>query len=164
MNPVNRRDLIVGGTALGAAALAGTASAAGRGTYSTRIRGVPPPSTAPGWQYGPFDSLRDYVAELDRRGLLIRIPRIDQDAWEATALMYRLIDRYGLYETPALMFDEVRIEGRWVKGPVIVNQYGHYYTEAVALGIEPVAGDGRATYRAAIARPTARRSRAPGSS
>jgi 4-hydroxy-3-polyprenylbenzoate decarboxylase len=48
----------------------------------------------------------------------------------------------------------VKIGGRWVRGPVLVNQYGHYHTEAVALGIEPVPGDGRATYRAAIARAT----------
>ena len=139
---LNRRELVAAGVGLGlaAATLESRAAHAGR----------PPPSTAPGWTYGPFDSLRDYVAELDRRGLLIRIPRLDQDAFEATALMYRLIDEYGLYRTPAFLVDEVKIEGRWVRGPVLANQYGHYFTEAVALGIEPVAGDGRATYRAAI--------------
>ena len=57
-------------------------------------------------------------------------------------------------ETPAFLVDEVKIEGRWIRGPVLVNQYGHYHTEAVALGIEPVPGDDRATYRAAIARAT----------
>ena len=144
MNQVNRRDLVTAtvGLGLAAAALEGVAAPRGR----------PPPATAPGWSYGPFDSLRDYVAELDRRGLLVRIPRMDQDAFEMTALMYRLIDRYGLYCTPAFLVDEVKIEGRWVRGPVLVNQYGHYFSEAVAVGIEPVAGDGRATYRAAVAR------------
>ena len=48
----------------------------------------------------------------------------------------------------------MKIEGRWVRGPVLVNQYGHYHTEAVALGMEPVPGDDRATYRAAVARAT----------
>jgi 4-hydroxy-3-polyprenylbenzoate decarboxylase len=146
MDDLNRRELVAATVGLGLAAAALESSAAPRGR--------PPPSTAPGWGYGPFDSLRDYVAELDRRGLLIRIPRLDQDAYEATALMYRLIDEYGLYKTPAFLVDEVKIEGRWVRGPVLVNQYGHYHTEAVALGIEPVPGDGRATYRAAIARAT----------
>ncbi len=145
MTDLSRRELVAATVALGLAA---------SGTASAGPRGRPPPSTAPGYGYGPFDSLRDYVAELDRRGLLIRIPRLDQDAYEATALMYRLIDVYGLYETPAFLVDEVKIEGRWVKGPVLVNQYGHYDTEAVTLGIEPVAGDGRATYRAAVARAT----------
>ena len=146
MTDLNRRELVAATVGLGLAATALETSAASRGRA--------PPSTAPGWGYGPFDSLRDYVAELDRRGLLIRIPRLDQDAYEATALMYRLIDEYGLYRTPAFLVDEVKIEGRWVRGPVLVNQYGHYHTEAVALGIEPVPGDGRATYRAAIARAT----------
>lgn len=144
MTDLNRRELVAATVGLGLAAGALDAAAAPRGRT--------PPSTAPGWGYGPFDSLRDYVAELDRRGLLLRIPRLDQDAYEATALMYRLIDEYGLYRTPAFLVDEVKIEGRWVRGPVLVNQYGHYHTEAVALGIEPVSGDGRATYRAAIAR------------
>lgn len=152
MSALDRRVLIAASLGLGATATSALAASGERGRYNRKVRGSPPPATAPGWQYGPFDSLRDYVAELDRRGLLIRIPRIDQDAYEATALMYRLIDRFGLYETPALMFDTVKIEGRWVKGPVIVNQYGHYHTEAVALGIEPVAGDGRASYRAALQR------------
>jgi 4-hydroxy-3-polyprenylbenzoate decarboxylase len=146
MMEFNRRDLVAATVGLGLAAAAVEATAATR----KRL----PPSMAPGWGYGPFDSLRDYVAELDRRGLLIRIPRLDQDAYEVTALMYRLIDRYGLYSTPAFLVDEVRIGGRWVRGPILVNQYGHYDTEAVALGIEPVPGDGRATYRAAVARAT----------
>ncbi|MEO7387195.1 MAG: UbiD family decarboxylase [Gammaproteobacteria bacterium] len=142
MKELNRRELMTATVGLGLAAAALDANG--------EARGSPPPSTAPGWAYGPFDSLRDYVAELERRGLLIRIPRLDQDAYETTALMYRLIDEYGLYLTPALLIDEVKIDGRWVKGPVIVNQYGHYFTEAVSLGIEPVAGDGRGTYRAAV--------------
>ncbi len=152
MSALDRRALIAGSLGLGVAATSALAATGVGGRYNRKVRGRPPPATAPGWQYGPFDSLRDYVTELDRRGLVIRIPRIDQDNYEATALMYRLIDRFGLYETPALMFDSVKIEGDWVKGPVIVNQYGHYHTEAVALGIEPVAGDGRASYRAALKR------------
>jgi 4-hydroxy-3-polyprenylbenzoate decarboxylase len=148
MPTVNRRDLV--GAGLGAslaATLADTALAATR-----RPGGWPPPATAPGWGYGPFDSLRDYVAELDRRGLVLRIPRIDQDAYEATALMYRLIDRFGIHAAPAIVADQVRIEGRWVDGPLVINQYGPAASEAVALGIEPVPGDAPANYRAAMRR------------
>ena len=33
---------------------------------------------------GPFDSLREYVSALEARNLLIRIPKMDQDKYEAT--------------------------------------------------------------------------------
>ena len=98
MTDLNRRQLVAATVGLGLAATALETHAASRGRS--------PPSTAPGWDYGPFDSLRDYVAELDRRGLLIRIPRLDQDAYEATALMYRLIDVFGLYRTPAFLVEK----------------------------------------------------------
>lgn len=149
MTEFNRRDLVTTGLAAGLAAAvpATTAAAPDRAP-----NGRPPPSTAPGWDYGPFDSLRDYVAELDRRGLVLRIPRMDQDAYEITALMYRLIDRFGLAATPALVVGRVKIDGRWVDGPLLVNQYGHVHAEAVALGTEPVPGDPSASYRATMRR------------
>jgi 4-hydroxy-3-polyprenylbenzoate decarboxylase len=153
MAAMNRRDLFLSTVGIGlAASVSGAAAARDKSRRRGAPPGRPPPSTAPGWQYGPFDSIRDYVAELERRGLVLRIPRIDQDAYEATALMYRLIDRFGLYHTPALIFEQVKINGQWVRGPVIANQYGHYFTEAVSLGMEPVMNDGRATYRAALRR------------
>ena len=31
---------------------------------------------------GPFDSFRDYIRALDERGLLLRVPRLDQDQYE----------------------------------------------------------------------------------
>jgi len=86
----------------------------------------------------PFDTMRDYIAALESRGLVIRIPRVDQDAYEATALMYRIRDRHGMRGAPALVFDEVRIGGRWMKGPLIVNESGHLYSECLAFGLEPV--------------------------
>ena len=43
----------------------------------------------------PFDSIRDYVAAMDKAGNVMRFDRIDQDAYEGTALMYRLVDRFG---------------------------------------------------------------------
>lgn len=40
---------------------------------------------------GPFDSLRDYIAALDSKGLLVRIPKMDQDKYEATGFAYQLV-------------------------------------------------------------------------
>lgn len=102
----------------------------------------------------PFDSMRDYLAALESRGLVIRIPRVDQDAWEATALMYRIRDAHGMRGAPALVFDEVRIGGRWIRGPLIVNESGHLFSECLAFGLEPVdegpiAGEPFASYRKA---------------
>jgi 4-hydroxy-3-polyprenylbenzoate decarboxylase len=95
----------------------------------------------------PYDSFRDWMQALDDHGLLLRLPRLDQDAWEATALAYRLMDRFGWYGAPAVLADEVKIDGKWVKGPLIINNQGHWDTEALLFGLEPVPGDGPRTYR-----------------
>lgn len=99
----------------------------------------------------PFDSLRAYVQALEDNGLLMRFDRIDQDAYEGTALMYRLVDRFGRFHAPAVLFEEVRIDGRWIKGPVIANHSRHVNLEAISFGLEPVHGDAPATYRRARA-------------
>jgi len=147
MEPINRRELVAGGLGVAAAALGATAAPRPLAAASG-----PPPASAPGWQHGPFDSPREFVAELERRRLVLRVPRIDQDAYEATALMYRLIDRFGMHAAPVLFLENVKIDGRWVEGPVIANQYGPVSAEAIALGVEPVPGDASATYRAAMRR------------
>jgi len=99
----------------------------------------------------PFDTFREYIAAIEARGLVRRFERLDQDAYEITAIMYRLIDEYGWYEAPAILAEEVKIDGKWVKGPVIANHQGHLDTEAIVFGLEPVPGDSRATYRKAMA-------------
>lgn len=147
----SRRDFLattvgVGTLAAADGALGATGAGAPARSRGTRAR------DAAGWAFGPFEDLRQYIAELDRRGLLLRIRNIDQDAYEGTALMYRLIDRFGMYEAPALYVENVRIGGRWVRGPLIANHFGHWDTEAIAFGVEPVPGDGRATYRRAMRR------------
>ncbi len=96
---------------------------------------------------GPFDSFRDYISALDERGLLLRVPRLDQDQYELTALTYRLIDEFGWYGAPAVLAEEIKQDGRWMKGPVITNHQGHWDTEAIIWGKEPVAGNGPETYR-----------------
>ncbi len=44
----------------------------------------------------PYDSLRDYAADLEKRGKLLRIKEMDQDAYEMTAFSYRLNGQTGL--------------------------------------------------------------------
>ena len=43
----------------------------------------------------PFKTFREYVTALEQHGLLIRFPRLDQDKYEMTAVMYRLIEEWG---------------------------------------------------------------------
>jgi len=98
----------------------------------------------------PFDSLRDYMEALIDEGLVMRVKRLDQDNYEMTALMYKLIDEYGWYDAPAIMADEVKIDGEWIKGPLITNDHGHLECEAIVFGLENTPGDSRGTYRRAI--------------
>jgi 4-hydroxy-3-polyprenylbenzoate decarboxylase len=144
-SPLSRRELI--GSGLSVAALGLTAEPAAAGAASPGAKVAP---TA------PFDSLRDYIAALESRGLVVRFPRVDQDAFEGTALMYRFRDLHGMRGAPALIFEELRINGRWVQGPLIVNESGHLHSECLAFGLEP-ADEGRfvresyASYRKARA-------------
>ncbi len=97
-----------------------------------------------------FESVRDYAAELERRGRLLRIAAMDQDRYEATAFAYRLIDRYGIEFAPAFLIERVRIGGRWVDGPVIANLYGRWPDEALLFGVENVTDDYQQMYRAVL--------------
>lgn len=103
---------------------------------------------------GPYDSLRDYMAALEARGRVLRIKEIDQDQYEATGLMYRLIDKYGWIDAPAVIFERIKVSGQWMDGPVIANQYGGWDFEAMALGVEKISADQRENYRAALAKAT----------
>lgn len=103
-----------------------------------------------GREVGPFDSFRDYIKALEDRGLLMRVPRLDQDQYEMAALTCKLVDEFGWYGAPALLVEEIRQDGRWIKGPVITNHQGHWDTEAIIWGREPVAGNGHETYRETI--------------
>jgi len=94
----------------------------------------------------PFDSLRDYIRAAGQHGLVQRFDAIDQDAYEGTALMYRLVDRYGKARAPVVMFEHVKTGGRWFDGPIIANQARHVDLEAILFGLEPVANNGPATF------------------
>lgn len=97
-----------------------------------------------------FDSVRDYIAELERRGRLLRIASMDQDQYEATAFAYRLIDRFGIESAPAFLIERIRIGGRWIDGPVVANPYGRWPDEALLFGVSPVTDDHQQMYHAVI--------------
>lgn len=123
----SRRELL--GTSLGLAALGFTTPGEAAQHDSQAV-----PSA-------PFDSLRDYIAALDARGLVLRIPRVNQDDYEASALMYRIRDQHGMRGGPALFCEQVRIGGQWRQGPLIINESGNLYSECVVFGLEPVADE-----------------------
>lgn len=142
---LSRRALMAGAaglTAVSAQLVACGADESARAPSATGTGGVP---TA------PFDSFREYMEAIEAWGLVLRVPRIDQDQYEMTAMMYRLIDEFGWYEAPAIVAEEIKIDGQWVKGPLICNHQGHWYTEALTFGVEPVLNDGHQTYRNAMA-------------
>jgi 4-hydroxy-3-polyprenylbenzoate decarboxylase len=95
----------------------------------------------------PFDTMRDYVAALEANGLLLRIPEVDQDAYEATGLVYRAKDIYGPGGVPALYFERVKINGQWVKGPLLGLLQANLYADAIVFGEPLIPNDPKTTYR-----------------
>jgi 4-hydroxy-3-polyprenylbenzoate decarboxylase len=152
MSTYSRRDFLSHSAGLSAAALAAADLKLAEAQNAPASASAPATATASAWQVGPFEDLREWIAELERRNLVLRVRNIDQDAYEGTALMYRLIDRFGMYFAPALVMENVRIDGRWYKGPIITNHFGHWDTECLSFGLQPVAGDHIATYYKALAR------------
>ena len=84
---------------------------------------------------GPYDSLREYVEAIEEHGKLIRIDEIDQDAYELTGFMYKLLDKYGWLGAPAIIVERVKIDGEWIEGPILINQYGMGGHEALVVGV-----------------------------
>ncbi len=139
-----RREFVASGAAL--AALTGDHAVALERPPRPAAQGLPPAGAG-----FPYETLRDWVGALEQRGLLLRFGDVDQDAYEGTAIMYRVIDTYGHYDAPAVLFERLKIDGRWIEGPLIANDQGHWDTEALVFGLDPVPRDGRATYRKAMA-------------
>jgi 4-hydroxy-3-polyprenylbenzoate decarboxylase len=105
-------------------------------------------SAANSYSTGPYDSLRDYIAALDARGRLLRLKKMDQDRYEATAFVYRMIENLGYYESPAILIEKIKIGGQWMDGPVIANLYGGLDTEAMAYGVEEITNNQEHMFRA----------------
>lgn len=148
---LSRREILAAGSTLAAlsATLATAGCAAGGATAAGALAsGRRDPANAP---QAPFDTLRDYVAALDAHGLLLRIPEVDQDAYQATGLVFRANDRYTYFGVPALYFDRVKIGGRWVQGPLVGLLQANLHTDAIVFGQAVVPGNGPASYRNAKA-------------
>ncbi|MEO7385488.1 MAG: UbiD family decarboxylase [Gammaproteobacteria bacterium] len=150
---MSRRDFlnsVAAGTAV--TALSTTLAAAG---YTAPAAGATPLiAAASAVKLGratqaPFDSFRDWIAALEANGLLLRFKRIDQDQYQIPALFFRATECFTMYGAPAMMFDEVKIDGKWVKGPVFINTQGHWNTDAIIWGLPVAPGDHYTTYRTA---------------
>ncbi len=99
---------------------------------------------------GPYKSFRDYLDALEHFGLIEHIDSINQDEYEATALMYRIMDNTKVYEAPALFFDEIHSKGKLFKHSLVGNIYGRWDFESLALGIMPIKGSPQKNYKHAL--------------
>ncbi|MEE4185960.1 MAG: UbiD family decarboxylase [Gammaproteobacteria bacterium] len=143
---VSRRSFLAataGAAAIGCDTMASANKqvAAAEAAAAERIGNAPKP---------PFDTLREYVAAIEAHGLVLRFDKVNQDEFEGTAIIYALIDKYGWYDAPAVIFENVKEGGRWRKGPVLVNHMGHWDTECIVFGLDPVPGNSRESYRKAL--------------
>ena len=84
---------------------------------------------------GPYDSLRDYMEAIETHGNVIRIKEIDQDAYELTGFMYKLLYKHGWLGAPSVIVEKIKISGEWINGPIIINQYGMGGHESLAVGV-----------------------------
>ncbi len=97
---------------------------------------------------GPYLTLRDYIAALEARGRLLRIPEMDQDAYEATAFAYRLIERHGYDAAPAFLIERIKVGGEWKKGPILGNIFPGWDADAMVFGVPNVTNDQGEMFRA----------------
>ncbi|MBM4195569.1 MAG: UbiD family decarboxylase [Gammaproteobacteria bacterium] len=151
MNEPKNRDSVTRRSLVAATGLA----AAGLITHGnaqagvSRLSGIAPPKG--GRHVPPFRSMRDWLDAMEAWGLLVRFKDVDQDAWEATAIMYHLVDLYGSYGAPVVLYENLKIGGKWFKGQVVGNYQGHWHQEAILWGLEPDLVDPRNSYRTGLA-------------
>ena len=72
---------------------------------------------------GPYDSLREYIAALEARGKILKIKEVDQDNYEGTAFVYRMLDEKGLDASPGIKCEKEKIDGEWRDTPMYANLY-----------------------------------------
>ncbi|MCP4714878.1 MAG: UbiD family decarboxylase [Deltaproteobacteria bacterium] len=87
----------------------------------------------------PYDSLRDFAADLEAKGKLLKIKDIDQDKFELTALAYRLNERLR-EKAPGFLIEKTKINGTEFNTPVIGNIFNSYDTVAACFGVENLEG------------------------
>lgn len=107
---------------------------------------------------GPYDSLREYLAAAEATGNLVRVAEMDQDRYETTAFVYRSVEELGFWKAPAFLAEKVKIDGRWVDGPLVGNAYGPWAVEALCMGVplDEISGNHEQMYRKALAAVDAR--------
>jgi UbiD family decarboxylase len=99
---------------------------------------------------GPYDTLRDYLAALEARGKVLKIKKVDQDKYEGTAFVYRMLDEMGMDTSPAVLFEKVKIDGKWRKDPIFGNIFCGWDTAAMVYGVENITDNQGEMYRAVI--------------
>jgi 4-hydroxy-3-polyprenylbenzoate decarboxylase len=144
---LSRRDFVSSAAAAPTLAALAAAGYSAESEAAAPFLGAASSATIKNAPQAPFDSFRDWIAALDAHGLLMRFDRIDQDAYQIPALFFKATDMFTMYGTPCMMFDEVKIDGKWVKGPVILNTQGHWNTDAIIWNLPVVTGDHYETYR-----------------
>ncbi len=140
-----RRKLLASGMAVAASPVVltdTTAKAAG-------TRPTTKPNTDVNAPQPPFASMRDYVEALDKHGLLQRFSGVDQDSYEATAIMYQLVDSFGVHGAPAVWFDNITANGQSFNSPVVANLQGHWDAEAILWDLPRDPHDPTTAFRAA---------------
>ena len=85
---------------------------------------------------GPFDSLREYVNALEAKGLLMRIPKMDQDKYEATGFAYQLVKEFSYDLAPVFLIEKIKINNCWMDGPILGNLFGGWHAEALIYGVD----------------------------
>ena len=101
---------------------------------------------------GPYASLREYLEALEKFGHVLHVNEIDQDQYEATGFIYRLMEKYSAVEAPVISFDRIKSQGHWMQGPVLGNLYGQWEFEALAMGVEPTGNLPQENYKLALNR------------
>lgn len=99
---------------------------------------------------GPYLTMRDYLAALEARGRVLRIKEVDQDKYEGTAFIYRMLDEKGFDTSPAVLFEKIKIDGTWMEGPVYANIFCGWDTAAMVYGLENTTDNQGEMYRAVI--------------
>src|SRR5690606_9760721 len=101
---------------------AGAGGRVGRRTAGPATRDGPPM---------PFDSLRDFIGQLESRDRLVRVRAPVSPVLEMTEIQTRLLAEKG----PAVLFERVsRPQGGFYDMPVLVNLFGT--VERVAWGMD----------------------------
>jgi len=88
----------------------------------------------------PYDSLRDLVADLEKRERFLRIKDMDQDKFEMTAFLCRLWEK-NRDRTPGFFVENIKVNGKWYNIPVVGNIMDGYDIVAQCLGIKDLSGD-----------------------